>query len=298
MSNGCCWIVYNGSLVSHKFTELTQWLQESYAEQGVECLPMNSGSLPVVVANGATALRQGLERPDFVLFWDKDVRLGLQLEAMGLRLFNSAGAVATCDDKALTHIALANHGAPMPRTVVAPLVFPGMPEPDGSFLDRLEGELAYPMVVKECFGSFGAQVYLAHNREELTALHQRLLHTPHLYQQFVATSYGRDVRVQVVGGQAVAAVLRRSEHDFRANVTNGGHMEPFAAPDAFLRLAERCCDIIGLDFAGVDMLFGEDNEPVLCEVNSNAHFKNLYHATGVDVARLIAAHTVRVMADG
>ena len=89
-----------------------------------------------------------------------------------------------------------------------------------------------------------------------------------------------------------------SDHDFRANVTNGGHMEQFDAPAEFLRLAERCCAVIGLDFAGVDMLFGPGERPVLCEVNSNAHFKNLYHCTGVDVARLIAAHTVRVMADG
>jgi glutathione synthase/RimK-type ligase-like ATP-grasp enzyme len=39
-----------------------------------------------------------------------------------------------------------------------------------------------------------------------------------------------------------------------------------------------------LDFAGVDIMFGKQGEPVLCEVNSNAHFKNIYDCTGVNVA--------------
>jgi len=34
----------------------------------------------------------------------------------------------------------------------------------------------------------------------------------------------------------------------------------------------------------VDLLFGQDNEPILCEVNSNAHIKNIYLCTGINVA--------------
>ncbi|HWT75620.1 MAG TPA: RimK family alpha-L-glutamate ligase, partial [Mobilitalea sp.] len=49
-------------------------------------------------------------------------------------------------------------------------------------------------------------------------------------------------------------------------------------------LALRSCEIIGLDFAGVDLLLGENDEPIVCEVNSNAHFKNIYDCTGVNAA--------------
>ena len=31
-------------------------------------------------------------------------------------------------------------------------------------------------------------------------------------------------------------------------------------------------------------MFGKQGEPVLCEVNSNAHFKNIYDCMGVNVA--------------
>jgi glutathione synthase/RimK-type ligase-like ATP-grasp enzyme len=41
-----------------------------------------------------------------------------------------------------------------------------------------------------------------------------------------------------------------------------------------------------VDFAGVDIMFGADG-PVLCEVNSNAHFKNIYECTGINVGDAI-----------
>ncbi len=294
------WILYNGSLKSSKFQEHIDWLASSLQRHGATCVAVHNGMMPALIAGDQIALRQGLELPlpDFAVFWDKDVRLGLQLEAMGLRLFNPASVVAACDDKSMTHIALAAQGIPMPKTIVAPLIFSGHGEHDQHFLEYVQDELKFPMVVKECFGSFGAQVYLAQNPTELAALHSNLLHTPHLYQQFIATSYGRDVRIQVVGEQAVASVLRVSDHDFRANVTNGGRMEPFQPPREFTDMAIRCSRVLGADFTGVDLLFGPGGEPVLCEVNSNAHFKNLFNCTGVDVADHIARHITRVMTHG
>lgn len=291
------WILYNGSLRSPKFTEHISWLELCLEQHGVSSAAMNNGALPMLLSGGQTELRRGigLELPDFAVFWDKDVRMAMQLEAMGLRLFNPSSVVAICDDKSLTHITLANQGILMPKTIIAPLVFPGHHEPDVRFIEYVQDELAFPMVVKECFGSFGAQVYLANNTQELLALHGSLLYKPHLYQQFIASSYGRDVRIQVVGNDAVASVMRTSENDFRANVTNGGKMTVFSPPAEYVDMALRCCRIIGADFAGVDMLFGRDDEPVLCEVNSNAHFKNLYNCTGVDVADLMVRHMLRVM---
>ena len=58
----------------------------------------------------------------------------------------------------------------------------------------------------------------------------------------------------------------------------------------------RACRALGLDFAGVDVLFGEDGAPVVCEVNSNPHFKTTLDCTGVDLAAEIVAHIVRTLA--
>ena len=55
-------------------------------------------------------------------------------------------------------------------------------------------------------------------------------------------------------------------------------------------MALEVCRELGLDFGGIDILFGEDDMPVFCEANSNAHFKNLYDCTGINVADAIISY--------
>jgi len=237
--------------------------------------------------------RQVNQLPDFVLFLDKDIRLAYHLEQMGIRLFNSSRVIAVCDDKSQTFQVLAKDRIPMPKTIIAPLVFKGFKEDTSHYLDYIENELTYPLVMKESYGSFGDQVYLIENREELKVKREQLLSTPHIYQEFIANSRGRDVRLNIVGSQVVATMLRTSETDFRANISNGGKMESYRAPKAFEDLALKACKIIGTDFAGVDLLFGKDDAPILCEVNSNAHIKNIQLCTGINVAEHILSHILK-----
>ena len=57
--------------------------------------------------------------------------------------------------------------------------------------------------------------------------------------------------------------------------------------------AELAASVLGLDYCGVDLLYGESGEPIVCEVNSNAFFEGLEGATGVNVAKLYAEHIVK-----
>ena len=66
-------------------------------------------------------------------------------------------------------------------------------------------------------------------------------------------------------------------------MTNGGQGSPYTPTEAEKNLAIKAASILGVDFAGVDLLFGEDG-PLLCEVNSNSHLLNIYHCTGINIA--------------
>ena len=70
--------------------------------------------------------------------------------------------------------------------------------------------------------------------------------------------------------------------DYRANVTNGGTMYPYTPTKEEVNLAIKACKATKCDFAGVDLLFS-DNGPIVCEVNSNAHLRNVYLTTNIDV---------------
>lgn len=297
------WLVSNGGLQVQKFTEQLTWMADTFLKMGVvmrqicnhELTAAVVGGMPAIVFEGrlygkqvSMSARNAEPMPDFVLFWDKDVRLARMMEQAGFRLFNSASAIADCDDKSATHRVLSGRGIPMPDTLVAPMNFPGRVAQQDRFVEQVERILGYPVVVKESYGSFGEQVHLAANRAELEALHAVMRDIPHLCQRFVKSSIGRDVRLQVVGTRVVAAMQRFSQTDFRANVSAGASMEAFTPPEAFVDLALRAASALGADFAGVDLLFGDEGTPLVCEVNSNAHMRNIQQCTGVDVPMAIA----------
>ena len=79
-------------------------------------------------------------------------------------------------------------------------------------------------------------------------------------------------------------MLRFNDKDFRSNVSNGGKMQPFTPTKMQANLAIKACRAIKLDFGGVDILFGKDDKPIVCEVNSNLHFKSTLICTNVNVA--------------
>ena len=227
---------------------------------------------------------------DFVLFWDKDVLLAKRLAALGLPVFNSAEAVRLCDNKGETALALAAHGVSTPRTVIAPMTFEGIGYTKTDFVKKACDVLGFPLVIKELYGSFGAQVYLINDEAEALARVAAMGGRPFLFQAFVQESFGRDVRANVVGDRVVAAMLRTGKSgDFRSNIGSGGQGETFLLSPEGERLAVAAARAVGADFAGVDLLFTADGFTV-CEVNSNPQFAGTMQYTGVNMAEHILAH--------
>ena len=289
------WIISNGGLKTAKYMEIMDIYIKTAAQLNIYLELIFNNELIMGIADNTYSIK-GIKtgvKPDFVVFLDKDIRLAWQLEQMGLRLFNKSEVIATCDDKSRTFQALANKGIRMPKTIIAPLIFRGCEEDSETYRRHLEKELSYPMIIKESYGSFGEQVFLVQDQEELRSRQKELLYRPHIYQEFIASSKGRDVRLNVVGNTVVAGMLRTSHKDFRANVTCGGQMEAYKPSKDFEEMAVDVCEMIGADFAGVDLLFGEDGKPILCEINSNAHIKNIQTCTGVNIAQHILKYILK-----
>lgn len=277
-------LVVNEFLNSSKFEELYQFLKKSAREINVNLDILTNREIMI----GIDDRQLDIHTIDFILFWDKDVLLARYLENLGFRVFNSSNAIEICDDKALTYVMLAKSGIKMPKTIIPPFTYDekyNCNKPKVmNFIEEVENKLGYPMIVKARRGSFGAQVHLVYTKNELIELFDKYDSNNIVFQEYISTSKGRDIRLQVVGDKVVASMYRYSDIDFRANITNGGKMKNYEPSDKEVDMAINVCRQLGLDFAGVDILFGEKNEPILCEVNSNAHFVNLYNCTGVNVA--------------
>jgi RimK family alpha-L-glutamate ligase len=232
-----------------------------------------------------------LNLPDFAIFWDKDIYLAERLENSGVRLFNTKEAVLLCDNKILMYQKLAKEGVRIPRTFIAPKTFEGLNYSDRSFLNKVVDELGFPFIVKEAYGSFGEQVYLANNEKELNEIIDRLGYKDFLLQEFISSSKGRDIRINIVGNKAIVSMLRENKNDFRSNISSGGTGTIYQPEQAYIDLAIKAVKALGLDFAGVDVLFGK-NGPIICEVNSNPQFASTLKATGINLADYIADYII------
>ena len=191
-------------------------------------------------------------------------------ERQGVMLINGSHAIESVADKLHTLQILSRNGLPIPKTIL------------GKFpvdVDLVERELGFPVVVKTLKGTRGAGVVLCNDRLQFNDLADLLdgakSGADFLFQQYIGTSHGRDVRVLVVDGKAVAAMERRSsDGSFKSNISLGGHAARFDLPRDMADLAVRTAAALALDVAGIDILFDAEGYRI-CEANSSPGFQAL-----------------------
>lgn len=212
----------------------------------------------------------------------KVIPLAYTYEAKGGVSINSAESLRISHDKYLTYLALARAGVPTPRTKLAFGLDAAM---------KAAEELGYPVIVKPLDGSWGRLVSLAKSPEDLASIvaHRRQLESS--MQDFLIQEYvekpGRDIRVTVVDGRAIAAIYRIAPAEWRTNTARGGRAEPVKINAELEEASVRAAEAMGTLYAGIDVVESKDGYKVL-EVNGVPEFKNVQRVTGVDVAGEIA----------
>ena len=191
----------------------------------------------------------------------------------------------------LTHICLSDNGIKMPTSISSTLCYTDNGNRD--YLKPVIDKIGLPMIIKENYGSLGKQVYLANNYKELLAIENKLIHIPHIFQQFVFSSRGKDFRIIVIGGKVVAYMKRENKDSYLSNLATGGVASQVILPKEYLKTAEKCAKILGLDYCGVDILEGPHKEPIVSEVNSNAFYEGIEKTTGINVAGCYVDYLLR-----
>jgi len=245
----------------------------------------------IVSRSSAKSIRyQGekIELPDLVLsrtgagtnYFTRSVMR--QIEKFGIPVFNDADSISRVSDKLLTSQLLVKENLPIPKTILV----------NGDVdIELIEKEIGFPCVVKATSGSKGKTVHLCHNKKDFAGLMSLLasisLKKTMIIQEFVDAQPGTDLRVWVIGGKTVVAMKRTgTEGDFRANISQGGTAELFEITDEVDYLARETARVLGLQIAGVDLLFDKDGYKI-CEANSSPGFEGMDKYCGQDMAQRI-----------
>ena len=283
-------IIVNQDLGHNKYK--VQRFKEEFSKLNV-CIDVfvNDGSL-AVIRNDRIHIK--LPKADFILYLDKDIYLARQLEKAGYRLFNKADFIKMCDDKMLTNIACANNNIRTPKTIAGPLFYsPKLKKENLTFLNGAMYELGMPLIVKRVYGSLGMGVYLANTKEELIKIYRKICREPIQFQEYIKESYGRTMRVIVIDQKVVGGFIRTNPSDFRSNFGPSATSKKATNCSKFFDFAEKIAKTFKIEYAGIDLLFGYNNEPILCEINSNAFFEEFEKITKINVAKKYAAFIVK-----
>src|SRR5262249_14995537 len=257
-----CWLFFHRQLAPDipEAPEVYRFLKVA-RRMGIELDVLRPQEFDLVVdsAEGWSALYKGrkLKKPDVII-----PRTGSEtsyftlavmrhFERQGVAMINGPAAIETVTDKLRTLQILSKARLPIPKTILCK--FP-------VDVNLVERELGFPVVVKTVKGTRGAGVLLCSDRAQFHDLANLLDEAgpgaDFIFQQYIATSHGRDVRILVINGKAIAAMERRSvDGGFKSNLSLGGHGAPFVMPDILVRLAVRVAEALNLDVAGVDILF-------------------------------------------
>ncbi len=195
-------------------------------------------------------------------------------------MLNTPKATMTAMHKFAAATALTDADIPVPRALLAL---------GSNTLSRRRAEFGEEAVYKTSIGTHGGGTWKVGPGESVNAM----VGNRYAFLQDLIERDGeahRDLRVYVVGDEILGAMNRYApEGDWRTNVSLGGKVQDAEdqLTDEVRRIARDATDAIGLDYAGVDIIEGEEGWFVL-EVNPTAGFKGFFGATGKSPAPYIA----------
>ena len=205
-----------------------------------------------------------------------------QFERLNVPTLPNSASIEASKDKMYANQILAQAGLPIPKTMLTR--FPCKAE-------LVEKVVGFPCVLKVVTGSHGAGVYLCENAKQFEDLSELIssldFKNSMIVQEYVQYSEGRDLRVIVIGGRVVGAMLRQStDGSFKANISRGGEGTAFDVDDQMELLAIQTAKVLDLDIAGIDLLFHSDGYRI-CEANSSPGFKGFEKALGINIPQKV-----------
>ncbi len=219
-----------------------------------------------------------LEKCDFIINRYKYGHIKEEIGALAKRTYNDTAIFDAYINKYIQVKNLSSDGFLIPRYMLG-TGYTGF--------EVIAENLGVPFVAKGLESSQGAEVFLVESKEDFQLLCEK--YNPdkeYLFEEYIAESYGRDIRFYSIRGEVIACMTREAEQGFKANVALGASVREYPIDRNIRQVAKDIYEQTGLDFLGIDLLFGKD-KPYFCEINVMPGIEGMERATGVNVAGAI-----------
>ena len=250
---------------------------EEAAKRGVS-LQIVGVADTTITEDGIYHKGERLDACDFVINRYKYGHIKDEIGALAKRTYNKTNIFNIYINKYMQVKNLRSEGFLMPKYML------GTGYTD---FEVVTAKLGLPFVAKGLESSQGAEVFLIENKEDFQVLCET--YDPdkeYLFEEYIAESYGKDIRFYSIRGKVIACMTREAVQGFKANVALGAGVREYPIDDNIRQAATDIYEQTGLDFLGIDLLFGKD-KPYFCEINVMPGIEGMERATGVNVAGAI-----------
>lgn len=189
---------------------------------------------------------------DFVINRTDRYGIAYEFERRGKRVFNPSRLTRLANDKQRCYEYMRENGVE-----IMPIDY-----------------MTTPLVMKPSFGKGGKGVRLIDSPP--------VPKTDGFVYQKPASDMGKDLRVWLLGGKIMGAVLRESDSDFRANFCLGGRASLYRLSSDEIHLIDKISSLIEYDYIGLDFVF-DDGRAVFNEIEDAVGARMLYSLTETDI---------------
>lgn len=258
-------------------------LVEEARKRGVDLRILGIADI-TVSKEGVFCHGEKIEPCDFVIYRYKYGKIKDAIGALAKRTYNETEGFSTYVNKFEQLRTLQSEGFLMPDYMLGTGYTP---------YEEIVAKLGAPFILKGLESAQGVEVYLVKDKaqyQEILGLYQ--LEKEYVFEEYISTSYGRDIRFYSIRGEVIACMTREAVSGFKANVALGANVRALAIDNNIKQTAKDIYEQTGLDFLGIDLLFGTD-KPYFCEINVMPGMEGMEKATGVNVAGAIIDTIVR-----
>ena len=258
----------------HSFSDISAGVNTQSGNVSIGEHRVASGDLVLVRAMPLGSLEQIIFRMDAL--W--------AAQQNGARVVNNAKALEAAIDKYLSLVRLQQAGLPVPSTFVCQSAAMAMDWFEANQMD---------VVVKPLFGGEGRGIFRVSDTDLAWRSFRALERTGAtiMLQEFL-DHQNQDFRILMFGERRFS-IVRKNANDWRTNVSRGAVAESCQLTEKQLSIAERAKSVLGLDFAGVDLVSDCNGRDFVLEVNAVPGWDGVAKATKANIAEEFAKWALR-----
>ncbi len=206
-----------------------------------------------------------IHAPSFVINRTDNPALAKEFEEKNIRVFNPFALSFLANDKKKTYEFMEKNGIEiMPINYSVP-----------------------PFVVKPRNGRGGEGVKLVNDTDEFVQNENSIC-------QKMASDAGKDLRVYMLGGEIITAVLRENENSFKANLSLGGSVRQYELSESEKKAVMNISSLLCYDFIGIDFVF-DKGHLVFNEIEDAVGARSVYMTSGIDIIEMYCGYIKREM---